>query len=348
MEDVGGPSSSPPDFDPKQLVMEGTPASAAQVLNWLLENRSDEDLQERLAEVFGPVVARRLSTTVSEVSNPVAALLPELHVPQPQCRMVSEAGVQTTASVEYSSPQVQFDTPDSALSHGLEVLLRQINESTSGGNPTFLARFEHLTYTAQVIPGGANAIPSVGTSFREMLMPFRRPKTVPRVVLNDLTGTLRPGKMTLVLGPPRSGKSAFMKVLSGQAIENSDAKVTGSLTCNGIDRTQVLRERVCGYISQRDEHHPTLTVRETIRFAQKCLYGLDQQRVPAEHREAHERLMKIWRIQTELILTVFGIAHVADTLVGNEMLRGISGGQKRRVTSAEMLSGMQPMLFGDE
>ena len=90
------------------------------------------------------------------------------------------------------------------------------------------------------------------------------------------------------------------------------------------------------YVSSRDDSHAAvLTVRETLQFAAECSAG---DKVPAATtKERVDRLMK-----------ALGIDHVADTVVGDENLRGISGGQKRRVTVGEMLLNPEAKCFGLE
>ena len=90
------------------------------------------------------------------------------------------------------------------------------------------------------------------------------------------TGVSRPGSTTLILGPPRSGKSSLMKAIAGTLTE-TNACFSGSVTYGGRhlrDKRQppgeLKLERLVGYVPQTDEHLPTLTVRETLEFAHAC------------------------------------------------------------------------------
>ena len=84
------------------------------------------------------------------------------------------------------------------------------------------------------------------------------------------------------------------------------------------------------YCPEEDVHFPTLTVEETIRFAAKT--RTPHTRVDGESREDHIEAI------TDVLTTVFGLRHVRKTLVGDAGIRGISGGEKKRVSISEALA----------
>eukprot|EP00906_Rhabdomonas_costata_P035030 RCo049248 len=259
---------------------------------------------------------------------------------------------EVTKENRMAEKELELDTSSASalLSQGLEKLLKECMEFVPKKSTEAFrtVRYENLKYTA-TISAKHDEIDSVGNRLLNIFWFWRGFRRTDRVVLHDLTGTLRPGRGTLILGPPKSGKSSFMKILAGRALENYSNKVTGNISYNGIPRKEVLVNKITTYISQRDEHFPTLTVRDTVEFAMKALFGLDQLKVPPDSsfKVSHEQLMKVWKLTVEIQLTLLGIDHVADTIIGNDMLRGISGGQKRRVTSAEMLVCWLPIIFCD-
>ncbi|KAG2437813.1 hypothetical protein HXX76_005433 [Chlamydomonas incerta] len=125
--------------------------------------------------------------------------------------------------------------------------------------------------------------------------------------------------------------------------------------------------RVATYVSQIENHLPELTVAETLTFAAKCqgsglahrlsevlhareaAAGLDDGKDPEMARL--EQLFtgpQAAEATAQHVARMLGIEHVMDTLVGNEMIKGISGGQKRRVTFGEMIVGMANTLMLDE
>lgn len=109
-------------------------------------------------------------------------------------------------------------------------------------------------------------IPTVGSTLRQMFMgsgPKHRTD-----ILKDLTGRIRAGKMTLVTGPPGCGKSSLLKALSGQ-LTRGGKTLDGDLLYNGVKASEgkFILPKITDYADERDQHAPTLTVRETIEFA---------------------------------------------------------------------------------
>jgi ABC-type multidrug transport system ATPase subunit len=81
--------------------------------------------------------------------------------------------------------------------------------------------------------------------------------------------------MTLVLGPPGSGKSLFLKSLSGRVRSSNSCTLEGEVTYNGETEKngEFLLPKFVDYIEQKDSHAATLTVAETMEFAWKCTTG---------------------------------------------------------------------------
>lgn len=103
----------------------------------------------------------------------------------------------------------------------------------------------------------------------------KKQKMVDVTLLHGLTGTLDPGRVTLLLGPPGGGKSLFLKTLAGL----SSAPLRGSLTYNGHEQSEFNVRRTCRYVAQSNLLNPTLTVRETLTFSAMC-------QGPGYHRSA--------------------------------------------------------------
>ena len=83
------------------------------------------------------------------------------------------------------------------------------------------------------------------------------------------------------------------------------------------------------YCPEDDVHFPTLTVGETLSFAAKT--RTPHHRIEGRTREEYNKLI------TDIVTTVFGLRHVRDTLVGDAAIRGVSGGEKKRVSISEAL-----------
>jgi len=174
----------------------------------------------------------------------------------------------------------------------------------------------------------------------------RRPST--RKILHDFNGVLKPGEMlrefvtrsltsyayehfhSVVLGSPGSGCTTFLKMLANQRDTYHD--VQGKVHYDSLapkDIATHYRGDV-QYSPEDDVHFPTLTVEETIRFAAKT-------RTPHTRPDGQTRDELIEEI-TDVLTTVFGLRHVRKTLVGDAGIRGISGGEKKRVSISEALA----------
>ncbi|VFQ72953.1 unnamed protein product [Cuscuta campestris] len=235
--------------------------------------------------------------------------------------------------------------------------------------PTIEVRFENLNIEADAYVG-SRALPSFinfTTNFIEDVinaLHITKSKKRRFTILNDVSGIVKPSRMTLLLGPPGSGKTTLLLAMAGKL--DKDLRVSGNVTYNGHMLNEFVPQRTASYISQHDLHIGEMTVRETLEFSARCqgvgsryemLAELSRREKAAnikpdpdldvfmkaastEGQEAH--------VVTDYILKILGLDICADTMVGDEMLRGISGGQKKRVTTGEMIVGPAKALFMDE
>jgi ABC-type multidrug transport system ATPase subunit len=148
-------------------------------------------------------------------------------------------------------------------------------------------------------------------------------------ILRNFKGMLRPGEMCLVLGRPGSGCTTFLKVISNQRYGYTN--INGEVLYGQFDAL-TFEKRYRGeavYNGEDDIHHPTLTVGQTLDFA------LDT-KVPGKRPAGLSRADFKERV-ISLMLNMFNISHTRDTIVGNPFVRGISGGERKRVSIAEMM-----------
>ena len=161
-------------------------------------------------------------------------------------------------------------------------------------------------------------------------------------VLQDVQCAFRPGEITLVLAPPGHGKTALLKALAGCLPAGSlpESAVTyGGLTASELKQKGVSVNRLCAYVEQVDTHLPFLTVRETAAFSHdnSCPPPPDTEEGAALHRDK-------LRAVTDLL----ALEGCIDTIIGDDLVRGVSGGEKKRVTIAETLVTNARVLCMDE
>ncbi|OIT00239.1 PREDICTED: ABC transporter G family member 11 [Nicotiana attenuata] len=150
-------------------------------------------------------------------------------------------------------------------------------------------------------------------------------------VLEGLTGYAEPGSFTALMGPSGSGKSTLLDALSGRLAAN--AFLSGRILLNG--RKANLSFGTAAYVTQDDTLIGTLTVRETISYSA-------QLRLPDRMPWSEKRTL------IESTIIEMGLQDCADTVIGNWHLRGISGGEKRRVSIALEILMRPRLLFLDE
>ena len=105
------------------------------------------------------------------------------------------------------------------------------------------------------------------------------------------------------------------------------------------------------FVEQLDNHAPRLTVKETFDFAFQCRAGGTHASLLFNSTpEAKELIKKLddSSFMVNFVLENLGLAHITDTFVGNSDIRGVSGGQRRRVTTGEMMLFYSPAFCADE
>lgn len=153
-------------------------------------------------------------------------------------------------------------------------------------------------------------------------------------ILSDIRGVAHPGELTAIMGASGAGKTTFLDIL---ARKNKRGQANGYFCVNGEKVTDSDFKSVVGFVDQEDTMLPTLTVHETILTSALLRLPRDMGRVAKEQR--------VFEVERQL-----GIYHIRDSLIGSEegKGRGISGGEKRRVSIACELVTSPSILFLDE
>ncbi|KGM92214.1 uncharacterized protein PADG_11752 [Paracoccidioides brasiliensis Pb18] len=156
----------------------------------------------------------------------------------------------------------------------------------------------------------------------------------PKAILENANGYVSPGELMVLMGPSGSGKTTLLNVLAHRD-SAPGAEIQGDILVNGQKLSLETFRYISSYVEQEDVLVGALTVEETLHFAA-------QLSLPSTITKK-ERLERI-----SSLLHAFGIQKQAKTLIGTPIRKGISGGQKRRVSVASQLITCPKILFLDE
>eukprot|EP00301_Raphidiophrys_heterophryoidea_P003841 c11718_g2_i1.p1 GENE.c11718_g2_i1~~c11718_g2_i1.p1 ORF type:complete len:614 (-),score=175.42 c11718_g2_i1:187-2028(-) len=156
-----------------------------------------------------------------------------------------------------------------------------------------------------------------------------------KTILKDTWGTVPGGKLGCILGPSGAGKSSLLNVLAGRVVPTRSNQISGTVSINGAPINPLRYRSNIAYVMQDDALFATLTPREALRFSAAL-------RIPKEvSREQKESLVST-------MLTELGLAKCADTIIGNLLIKGISGGERKRTSVGVELVTNPSVVFLDE
>lgn len=147
-----------------------------------------------------------------------------------------------------------------------------------------------------------------------------------------MTGVAGPGELTAMLGPSGSGKTTLLTALAGRLA----GKFSGTITYNGNPNSHPMKRKI-GFVSQDDVLYPHLTVLETLTYA--ALLRLPKT-LTREEKVQH----------AEMIITELGLTRCRNSPIGGGMalFRGISGGERKRVSIGQEMLVNPSLLLLDE
>ncbi|KAL6624847.1 hypothetical protein ACP70R_032168 [Stipagrostis hirtigluma subsp. patula] len=164
-------------------------------------------------------------------------------------------------------------------------------------------------------------------------LPDAPPAGNAKTLLDGVSGEAREGELFAVMGPSGSGKSTLLDALAGRIVQGSLGG--GGVTLNGERLGERRLRAISAYVMQDDLLYPMLTVRETLRFAAE--FRLPRA-LPPEDKNA----------RVEALIKQLGLSRAADTIIGDEGHRGVSGGERRRVSIGTDIIHDPILLFLDE
>ncbi|CAN0901808.1 ABC transporter G family member 15 [Linum grandiflorum] len=150
-------------------------------------------------------------------------------------------------------------------------------------------------------------------------------------LLNRISGYAEPGKIKAIIGPSGSGKTTLLDALTGRLSRN--VAMTGKILINGQKKELDCSD--IGYVTQENTLLGTLTVRETVTYS-------------AHLRLPSSMTVKEIKDTAQETITSMGLQDCADRLLGNWHLRGISSGEKKRLSIALEILTMPQLLVLDE
>ncbi|XP_030643909.1 ATP-binding cassette sub-family G member 2-like [Chanos chanos] len=186
------------------------------------------------------------------------------------------------------------------------------------------------TGTVRPLHGATVSFHNINYSVDLKSGPLCKRKVIHKEILVDLSGIMKPG-LNAILGPTGSGKSSFLDVL---AARKDPAGLSGEVLIDGAPQPPNFK-CLSGYVVQDDVVMGTLTVRENLRFSAAL-------RLPSTISEM-EKEARVNHLIQEL-----GLSKVADARVGTQLIRGVSGGERKRTNIGMELIIDPSVLFLDE
>ncbi|KAI0016576.1 ABC drug exporter AtrF [Xylariomycetidae sp. FL0641] len=222
-----------------------------------------------------------------------------------------------------------------------KLMARMFGESRQQGGKPRHSGVVFRNLTVKGVGLGASLQPTVGDVFTALPRALRNlvragpraagGKPPIREILSGFDGCVRPGEMLLVLGRPGAGCTTFLKTFCNQRA--GYAAVLGDVSYGGLGAARMARDfrGEVIYNPEEDLHYAALSVRRTLGFALRTRTPGREERRAGESRADYVR--EFLRVAAKLLW----IEHTMDTKVGNEYVRGVSGGERKRVSIAEAL-----------
>lgn len=235
-----------------------------------------------------------------------------------------------TATHDKKDPRLDPGNPEFDHHRWAQNLLSQVHEAGID------IPDQGVVFSDLSISGSGASLQFQETLTSSLTVPFRLAaralsgqRSQPRRILHSFDGLLQGGELLLVLGRPGSGCTTFLKTLCGH-LGGLTMDPNSKIHFEGIDYNDMLKYHrgEVAYNKEVDLHFPHLSVGQTLSFA-------------AHARAPHRRLEGVSRNEfvdtlVKVVMSVFGLSHTYNTKVGSEFVRGVSGGERKRVSIAEM------------
>ena len=161
-------------------------------------------------------------------------------------------------------------------------------------------------------------------------------KNPAKQLLTDVWGEVPQKEITAIMGPSGAGKTSLLNILAGRARSRGRLTISSDVRLNNyeVDPTKLSVRKQIAFVAQDDSLQVTSTPREAIRFSAKL-------RLPRSTTDRDlDRL-------TRRMIQELGLEHCADTMVGGALIKGISGGERKRTSVGVELVTKPALVFLD-
>jgi ATP-binding cassette subfamily G (WHITE) protein 2 (SNQ2) len=198
-----------------------------------------------------------------------------------------------------------------------------------------------VTFRNLTVQGSNSGIIYQETALSQFIPKFRSStnKTIQNKILDNVQGCVKPGEMILVLGRPGAGCTTLLRMLSNKRAGYGD--IQGDVRFGSMTSKEALQYRSQIIMNTEEEiFFPTLTVGQTIDFATRM-------KVPFQLPEGSHHRKDAAQLCKDFLLKSMNISHTDKTMVGNEYVRGVSGGERKRVSIVECMAARGSIFCWD-
>lgn len=211
----------------------------------------------------------------------------------------------------------------------LRFVLRLMSSGVMSDTKVFVEAID--LEAAKLVDDAANLQESIGLEWENISYTTSDKDGMKKTLIHPMSGCAIPGEMLALMGTSGAGKSTLLDILAGRLVSKN---LTGKILANKRPVNFNSFRKQSGYVMQSDALFPLLTVKETLYYAAHLRI---QGKTYAEREAAAATTMRLLRLE-----------HVQDTIVGDEQNRGLSGGEKRRVSIAVDIIHEPRVIFLDE
>ncbi|AOA63141.1 Putative ABC transporter [Komagataella phaffii CBS 7435] len=208
--------------------------------------------------------------------------------------------------------------------------------SSSSKRKSLKSSTQDATKEAEVLVRDGLTITLKDASLKVRVRKVLERTSTEKEILHGVNAEFKPGQLNTIMGPSGSGKSSLLNLISGRLHSNVTTSYTsiGDIFLDSQLASFQDMDEICSYVSQDGDHLiPSLSVRETLLFAARLRLNLERHQV---EKRVDEIILKM------------GLRDVATVLVGSEFVKGISGGERKRLSIAIQLINDPPILLLDE